>query len=72
MLLSIGFVILTRLDMKKAVKQFIIVAGSLAIALLIPFLIEDTLFEEAEMDLCIDWYSCTFCGFDSWSDHLWK
>ncbi len=40
MLLSIGFVILTRLDMKKAVKQFIIVAGSLAIALLIPFLIE--------------------------------
>lgn len=40
MLLSIGFVILTRLDMKKAVKQFIIVAGALAIALLIPFLIE--------------------------------
>ncbi len=40
MLLSIGFVILTRLDMTKAIKQFIIVAGSLVIAFFIPFLIE--------------------------------
>ncbi len=39
MLLSIGFVILTRLDMAKAIKQFIIVAGSLAIALAIPFFV---------------------------------
>ncbi len=39
MLLSIGFVILTRLDMNKAVKQFIIVTGSLVVALVIPFFV---------------------------------
>lgn len=39
MLLSISFVILTRLNMERAVKQFIIVTGSLIVALLIPFLI---------------------------------
>lgn len=38
-LLSIGFVILTRLSLEKAVKQFIIVTGSLIIALIIPFFI---------------------------------
>lgn len=39
MLLSISFVILTRLDMNKAVKQFIIVTGSMVIALIIPFFV---------------------------------
>ena len=39
MLLSIGFVILTRLDLNKAVKQFVIVTGSLAVALMIPFFV---------------------------------
>lgn len=39
MLLSIGFVILTRLSYKMAVKQFIIAAGSLGVALLIPFFV---------------------------------
>lgn len=39
MLLGIGFVILTRLDMGKAVKQFIIVTGSLAAALAIPYFV---------------------------------
>ena len=39
MLLSIGFVILTRLDLNKAVKQFIIVTGSLVIALIIPYFV---------------------------------
>lgn len=39
MLLSISFVILTRLDMNKAVKQFIIVTGSLIVALIIPFFV---------------------------------
>ncbi len=39
MLLAIGFVILTRLDFNKAVKQFIIVTASLAFTMLIPFLI---------------------------------
>lgn len=39
MLLSIGFVVLTRMDLTKAVKQFIIVTGSLAIALFIPHFI---------------------------------
>lgn len=39
MLLSIGFVILTRLGMSKAVKQFVIVTGSLTIALIIPFFV---------------------------------
>ncbi|MBD5499722.1 MAG: FtsW/RodA/SpoVE family cell cycle protein [Lachnospiraceae bacterium] len=38
-LLSIGFVILTRLSFEKAIKQFIIVTGSLVIALIIPFFI---------------------------------
>lgn len=39
MLLSIGFVILTRLSYQMAVKQFIIAAGSLTIALIIPFFV---------------------------------
>lgn len=39
MLLSIGFVILTRLGFEKAVKQFIIVTGSLVVALIIPFFV---------------------------------
>ncbi len=39
MMLCIGFVILTRLDMSKAIKQFIIVTGSLAVALAIPFFV---------------------------------
>ncbi|MDE7333888.1 MAG: FtsW/RodA/SpoVE family cell cycle protein [Lachnospiraceae bacterium] len=38
-LLSISFVILTRLDFSKAIRQFIIVMGSLAIALIIPYFV---------------------------------
>lgn len=38
-LLSIGFVILTRLDFEKAKKQFMIVAVGLVITLIIPFFI---------------------------------
>lgn len=38
-LLSIGFVILTRLSYEKAIKQFIIATGSLIIALVIPFFV---------------------------------
>ena len=41
MLLCIGLVIQTRLDMSKAIKQFIIAAGSLAIALVIPFFVHN-------------------------------
>ena len=39
MLLSIGFVILTRLSYEKAVKQFFIVAASIILGMLIPFFI---------------------------------
>ncbi len=39
MLLSIGFVILTRLSYEKAVKQFVIVSVSIAVAMVIPFFI---------------------------------
>ncbi len=39
MLLSIGFVILTRISYEKAVKQFMIVAFSLVVAMLIPFFV---------------------------------
>lgn len=39
MLLSIGFVILTRLSYERAVKQFVIVAFSIAVAMAIPFFI---------------------------------
>lgn len=39
MLLSISFVILTRLDLNKAIRQFIIVTGSLIIAFVIPFFV---------------------------------
>lgn len=39
MLLSIGFVILTRLDPAKALRQFIIAAGSLAVSFVIPFFV---------------------------------
>lgn len=39
MLLSIGFVILTRLSYERAVKQFIIVAFSIAAAMIIPFFV---------------------------------
>lgn len=39
MLLSISFVILTRLEYNKALKQFIIVTGSLVVALVIPYFV---------------------------------
>ena len=39
MLLSVGFIILCRLDMTKAVRQFVIVAAGSAIALIVPILI---------------------------------
>ena len=39
MLLSIGFIILTRLSFDKSKRQFMIVAGSAAISLLVPFLV---------------------------------
>jgi len=41
MLLSISFVILTRLDYTKALKQFVIATGSLTIALIIPFFVHN-------------------------------
>jgi len=40
MLLTIGFVILTRISYDKSMKQFKIVAGSLIIGLFIPFLVK--------------------------------
>ena len=40
MLMSIGFLILTRLSYEKAIKQFTIAVGSMIIALGIPFLIQ--------------------------------
>jgi cell division protein FtsW (lipid II flippase) len=39
LLLSIGFAILTRLSYARALRQFIIVAASLALALLVPYII---------------------------------
>ncbi len=39
MLLTIGFIMITRLSYNKAVKQSIIVAGSVAVSLLIPLII---------------------------------
>lgn len=39
MLLSIGFVVLTRISYEKAVKQFVIVAFSIAITMVIPFFV---------------------------------
>ncbi|TCL58471.1 cell division protein FtsW (lipid II flippase) [Kineothrix alysoides] len=39
MLLSIGFIVLTRISYEKAVKQFVIVAFSIAITMVIPFFV---------------------------------
>ena len=39
LLISIGFIILTRLDFDKAVKQFMIVAATLVLSLILPFFI---------------------------------
>lgn len=39
LLLSVGFIMLTRLDFDKAVKQFFIVAAALGAALVIPFFV---------------------------------
>lgn len=44
LLLSIGFVMLTRLSYEKAVKQFVIVAVSIAAAMIIPFFIRQMKF----------------------------
>lgn len=41
LLLSIGFIIVSRLDFNKAIKQFIIVTVSLAIGLFIPYIIKN-------------------------------
>lgn len=37
MLLVIGFVMLTRLDMRLAIRQFVIVLGSMAVAMAVPY-----------------------------------
>lgn len=42
MLLSIGFIMITRLEYEKAVKQSIIVAGAVAISLVIPAIVRKT------------------------------
>lgn len=39
MLMTLGLVILTRLDMKKAIRQFIIIIVSMVIAMIIPYFI---------------------------------
>lgn len=44
MFLSISFVILTRLDYAKAIKQFIIASASIILALIIPFFIRNIKF----------------------------
>lgn len=44
MLLSIGFIMLTRLDYNKAIKQFFIVAVSLVVALIVPFFVHKLTF----------------------------
>lgn len=46
MLLSIGFIILTRLSYDKAMKQFFIALGSVAVTLIVPFLISRITFFE--------------------------
>lgn len=45
-LLTIGFIILTRLSYAKAMKQFVIAIGSVAITLIVPFLISRITFFE--------------------------
>lgn len=44
MLLSIGFIMIARLDFSKAIKQFVIVAVSLVIALIVPFFVHNLRF----------------------------
>ncbi|MDE5933853.1 MAG: FtsW/RodA/SpoVE family cell cycle protein, partial [Lachnospiraceae bacterium] len=44
MLLSIGFVILTRISFEKAIKQFFIITVSIAIGMLVPYLIKQIKF----------------------------
>ena len=44
MLLSVSFVILTRLEYTKALKQFVISTGALVVALIIPFFIHNLKF----------------------------
>ena len=39
LLLSIGFIVLTRLDFTKAVKQFVIACGALVISLFVPYIV---------------------------------
>lgn len=41
LLLSIGFIVLTRLDFKKSVKQFVIVAIAIIISMFVPYLIRN-------------------------------
>ena len=40
MLLIMGFVILTRLNVQQAIRQFIIVLGSMAVAMVIPYILQ--------------------------------
>jgi len=53
MLLSVGFIILTRLSMDKAYKQFIIAAVSAAVTLIIPYLIK-----KVKVISEIPWFYC--------------
>ena len=44
LLLSIGFIVLTRLDFTKAVKQFVIACGALVISLFVPYIVKKARF----------------------------
>lgn len=57
MLLSIGFVILTRISYEKAIKQFFIITVSIAIGIFASVFDEpDQIFKESYLDLCGGWH----------------
>ena len=52
MLLCVGFIILTRLDFDKAIRQFVIVAISALVTWIIPVLLE-RVWQLAEIPWCV-------------------
>ena len=70
--MMIGFVMLTRLDMTLAVKQFLIAVASVAFSLTVPVIVEKVgFFEQARY--CLRHYRSRSCWFRIyfWYKGLW-
>ena len=73
MLLSVGFIMLCRLDVSTATRQLVIVAGVNVVALIVPVLIRKMKFTQGpDMGLCGNRNRFAGGGICACKDKLWS